>query len=66
MEISIKLLAMWQKAQIWDHILSRPVHGNFHRSASDVFKSLNMGSYISYLGLFMEISIKLFVVWQKA
>ena len=46
MEISIKLLVMWQTAQVWDHILSRPVHGNSHRSASDVVKSLNMGSYL--------------------
>ena len=45
MEISIKILVMWQKAEVWDHILSRPIHGNFHRSASDVVKSLHMGSY---------------------
>ena len=45
MEISINLLVMWQKAKVWDHILSRPVHGNFHRSTSDVVKSLHMGSY---------------------
>ena len=44
MEISINLLVMWQKAKVWDHILLRPVYGNFHRSASDVGKSLNMGS----------------------
>ena len=47
MGISIKLLVMWQKVKIWDHILSRPVHGNFHRSASDVVKSLHMGSHLS-------------------
>ena len=29
-----------------DHILARPVHGNFHRSAGDVVESLHMGSYI--------------------
>ena len=44
-EISTKLFVMWQKAKVWDHILSRPVHGNFHRSTSDVVKSLHMGSY---------------------
>ena len=39
MEISINLLVMWQKAKVWDHILSRPVHGNFHKTVSDVTKS---------------------------
>ena len=46
MEISIKLFVVWQKAQVWDHILLRRVYGNFHRSASDSVKSLNMGSYL--------------------
>ena len=44
-EISIDLLVMWLRVYIWDHILSRPVHGNFNRSASDVVESLHMGSY---------------------
>ena len=47
MEISIKLLGMWQKAEVWDHILSKPVHRNFHRSASNVVKSSHMGSHLS-------------------
>ena len=39
MEISIDLLVMWLKVYIWDHILSRPVYGNFHKSVSHVAKS---------------------------
>ena len=45
MEISIDLLVMWLKVYICDHILSRPVYGNFHKDFSDVAKSLSMGSY---------------------
>ena len=50
MEISIDLLVMWLKVYIWDHILSRPVYGNFHNAVS------------AYPDLFMEISIDLLVM----